>query len=172
MSDELNIRFSQPRGAGGRFLKTDPVQKAFIHMLMHEAAEDVLNFAEDQAKMNAPARTGNLKRSIGHQGIRRVGNVYMGELSIGVYYGKWVEEGTGIHGPFGTVIRPRVGNVLAWKQFNPMVGPGDERTVYAAWVRGQVGQHFIRRAYQAADRIYTPVRLQTLASQIRAVIES
>ena len=172
MADDLNIRFNNPRDASGRFVRImDPLKAGLIDQLHRDAVRDILDFAEDQAKMNAPARTGNLKRSIGRSDVSKTGSVYSGELTIGALYGKWVESGTGVHGPFGTVIRPRVGNVMVWREFNPMVRPGQETKVFAAWTRGQVGQHFVRRAYEAAEKIYTPARLAVLQSQIKTLIE-
>lgn len=170
--DDLNIRFGRARDARGRFAVMDGIQAQLIEQLQHDAARDIVGFAEDQAKTNAPARTGNLKRSIRSSPIAKVGNVYMGGVEVGARYGKWVESGTGIYGPFGMPIRPKVGNVLAWRAFNPMVRPGQEGMVYAAWVRGQPGQHYVRRAYEATERVYTPVRLQVLGQAIRTVLST
>lgn len=173
MADEINIRYQTLRDSAGRFMKViDPFKLGLIDVLYQDAVRDILEFAEDQAKLNAPMRTGNLKRSIERSSVTKVGSVYQGELTVGAVYGKWVESGTGVHGPFGSYIRPRVGNVLVWREFNPMVRPGQEAKVFAAWSRGQVGQHFVRRAYEAAERAYTPVRLGVLRSQIKALIES
>lgn len=144
-----------------------------VQRLVRNAATDVLDFAEDQAKFNAPSRTGNLKRSIRRtQRIRKVGNVYMGGITVGVKYGKWVESGTGIYGPFGALIKPKTGNVLVWREFNPMVRPSAEGKVFAKWSRGQKGQHFIQRAYDTTERVYSPARLRVLGAEIEAVLNS
>lgn len=164
-SQDFNIKVDRPKGL------TDPARRAAVFQTMREAAQDVINFAEYQATANAPARTGNLKRSIRGSKVKRYGNTFIGEVSVGVFYGKWVESGTGLHGPFGTPVRPRVANFMVWKEFNPMVRPGQEATVFARWTRGQKAQHYMRRAYLATERIYQPARLEVLGEQLRRILD-
>lgn len=60
-------------------------------------------------------------------------------------YGPWVNNGTGIYGPYNTPIVPVNGNVLAWPKSKPT-------HVYRS-VKGQKAQHFWEKAKTQTSKV-------------------
>jgi len=95
------------------------------------------------ARSLAPVRTGRLRASITVRMVR-VGGRPSAVVGTDVPYARYQHDGTGIYRPGGTVIRPRTASVL---RFVPSGGGG---VVYARYVRGTPGTHFLARALPAA----------------------
>ena len=57
------------------------------------------------------------------------------------HYAEAVEKGSGIYGPTGQPIRPRRAKVMVFR--------GHKGIVFAKSVKGQPGQHFLKRALQS-----------------------
>lgn len=60
-------------------------------------------------------------------------------------YAQSVNDGTGIYGPTGRVIRPKVGRLLG-----PFRYMG--RMIAVPWIRGQKGQHFVEKSITQTER--------------------
>lgn len=109
-----------------------------------------------EAKRLVPRKTGNLGRTI------RVGTVTDTSAQVvaggtqQVGYARYVEEGTGIHGPRGKRIHPKRARALRWKAGGSRAtgrGPGSSY-VFAASVSGRKATPFllpgVRRAAERA----------------------
>lgn len=74
------------------------------------------------AKELAPVDTNRLRGSIVIQPMKVSSNLIEGRVTAGgnagtnVSYAGWVEQGTGIYGPYHTPIRPKTKKVMAWKR--------------------------------------------------------
>ena len=102
-----------------------------------QATQLVANTAIDKA----PRHFGTLKRSIYPQVNATVGK-FTGKViqdATVAPYGKYVEQGTGIYGPYGSPIVPVTKPFLAWKDY----GGGWHR---AKSVKGQKAQPFMEPA--------------------------
>ena len=120
-------------------------------------------------------RTGTLGRSIA------VGRPYVKgrrayvEVGTDVPYAPYVEYGTGLYGPRKRLIQPANAQVLAWRITNPVVlgalkkaGKGERTMVFARYVRGFPGWHFMQKAFEAEDsRRYFQARAQRMLVRIR-----
>ena len=138
-------------------------------------------------------RTGTLGRSIA------VGRPYVKgrrayvEVGTNVPYAPYVEFGTGLYGPRKRVIRPVRARVLAWRVTGAAIGkwqgrallvamgvkrrkgrtvrhrPMDQYMVFARYVRGFPGWHFMQKAFEAPDsRRYFQTRAALMVKRIRA----
>jgi hypothetical protein len=110
-----------------------------IVVYMHRQGEKVRN----AARRNAPVDTGRLRGSITSE-MRRDGNRVTVRIGSNLPYAVYTEEGTGIYAGRG-MIRPRRAKFLAWQGRG--AGGG---WIFARAVRGQPGQHWLRRALDAA----------------------
>lgn len=167
MADDLHIDIDIPKiDLGG-----DRHQRG-VDLVTRRALSDMLDYAEMRAKHYAPRRTGNLHRNISRTRIRKIGITYEGNVGVRLQarYGKWVNSGTGLFGPFRTLVVPKTGNVMVFRKFDPTVRPGKEQFIFAKTTKGQRGQHFMNKAYYETDRFYVPVRIQLLKREIAAVI--
>ena len=102
---------------------------------------------QNQAKKNLernPRRvdTGTLRSDI-HVQMLQVGTKPVGRVGFNVFYGLYVHDGTGIYGPKGMLIRPRVAKVLRWKSKKGTV-------MYALSVKGMRPNPFLKDAVSAA----------------------
>jgi HK97 gp10 family phage protein len=137
-----------------------------VKLLIKETVEDIAAESASVAQFLAPKRTGNLAQNI--TSTRASIDPAIGGYSAtaGVRktapYARWVEEGTGIFGPHGTPIVPKVGNFLIFK-----IG---EKTIVTRSVKGQKGQHYMRRAFVQTRDVYTPLRLKVLEAKIGNLI--
>ncbi len=88
--------------------------------LMKAALTNSTNRIQETARSKAAHRTGTLQRSI----LTQV-DYPDAQVSVDTKYGKWVEQGTGIYGPYQTPIVPKSGKVMAW---NGASGPAFARS--------------------------------------------
>jgi hypothetical protein len=93
-----------------------------------------------QAQRNSPVDTGRLRRSITVGRLAFRGNSASVKVSTNTGYGLYPEQGTGIYGPTGQVIRPKSKPFLV---FQPR---GLGHIIRVRSVRGQRGQHYMRDA--------------------------
>lgn len=128
-----------------------PTSPAVIQREMRATVEDVARYASGRARLLARQRTkaGSGRYADGFQAseARSHGGGYGMEADVysDVPYAAFQEEGTGIYGPSGQVIRPRRAKVLAWRSGGKMV--------FAAWVRGSPAKHVLRDALADQDVI-------------------
>lgn len=147
-----------------------PQSRRQVDLLVRDALADIIRYAHSRAFAYAPARTGNLKRNISGSDVHKVGMFWEGEVTVGrrAPYAKWVESGTGIFGAFHQRIYPKTGSVLVFIMTDWYKQPGKEVRIYAKSVKGQVGQHYMKRAYEDTDKFFVPLRLQLLKREIAA----
>ncbi len=141
-------------------------------------------------------RTGTLGRSItvGRPHVR--GRRAYIQVGTNVPYAPYVEFGTGIYGPRKQVIRPVRARALAWQVSGSAIGklkgrrallvamgvkrrkgrtvrhrPMDQYMVFARYVRGFPGWHFMQKAFEAPDtRAYFQGRIMLMMLRIRAAL--
>jgi HK97 gp10 family phage protein len=77
--------------------------------LVRAALVNSTNRIQSTARDKAPHRTGTLQRSI----LTQV-DYPVGQVSVNVKYGTWIENGTGIYGPNATPIVPVRAKALYW----------------------------------------------------------
>ena len=102
---------------------------------------------QTQAKRNLerePRRvdTGTLRSDI-HIQMLTVGKVLAARIGFNVFYGVYVHDGTGIFGPKGQPITPKMSKFLRWKTKKGTV-------VYATSVKGMRPNPFLKDALKAA----------------------
>ena len=87
-------------------------------------------------KSNSPVDHGVLKKwYFANQSDEEI------EIRTPAYYAKWVNDGTGIYGPYNTpIIHPTIGKKFAFQVGGKMV--------YVKMIRGQKGQHFVERSIE------------------------
>lgn len=108
---------------------------------------------ETQAKRNlaggesGPKRidTGRLRSSITTVMVTRNGDLAV-LVGTAVFYGRFVHDGTGIHGPKGQPITPKRGTYLRFKP------TGARRYVFAKKVAGMQRNQFLLAALKVAGR--------------------
>lgn len=134
----------------------------------HHAAEETADVTQRLVRDKTPVRSRRSWFSI-HKRVHRVGDVVFADVTSDYQVTRWLEEGTGIHGPFHTPIRPRSGRMLRFpkrstgaftlrdtvRQRNFQPDP-NARWVYARSVRGQRGHHMFRRT-AVEMRVRAPV---------------
>lgn len=115
--------------------------------------EDVKDFmirlgkvVQKKAEGLAPTDTGKLKRSIDVSRVTFRGDKVSVKVSTNTGYGLYPEQGTGIYGPRGQVIRPKKAQFLVFKP------KGLGHVIRVRSVRGQRGQHYMRDALIAVIR--------------------
>lgn len=119
-----------------------PTSPAVIQREMRAAVEDMARYASGRARLLARQRTksGSGRYADGFQAseARSHGGGYGMEADVynDVPYAAYQENGTGIYGPRGQVIRPRRAKALAWMSGGQMV--------FAAWVRGSPPKYVLR----------------------------
>jgi hypothetical protein len=97
------------------------------------------------ATVIAPKDTGHLAGSSSVTVKTHPGFV-VGEISFQARHALWVHEGTGIYGPRGRPIRPRVGKVMRFAAPPRLRGASKGGFVYARSVRGQRARPFLLTA--------------------------
>lgn len=60
-------------------------------------------------------------------------------------YASWVNDGTGIYGPRGEIIKPKLGRLLGPFMYNG-------RKIAVPWIRGQKPQHFVEKSIAQTER--------------------
>ena len=69
------------------------------------------------------------------------------EIRTPAHYAIFPNDGTGIYGPRGSVIKPRSGKVLAFKPGPKWKGPvSKDGFVFLKSSKGQKGQHFVEKS--------------------------
>lgn len=139
--DELTLKLS-------KMVKANPAK---------EILKDTLRHMEFVAKSFVPQRTGNLFRSISSEGPVTVSpSEYVGSVSAGdkatAPYAIHVEKGTGIYGYKKSPFTSPTGNFMVFEDHG--------RTVFALKIRGQEGQHYIRKTFEEARDFYVPYRVR------------
>lgn len=95
----------------------------------------------------ASRRGGALADSITHTQPALIDEGLVGcQISVGVPYGRWQDEGTGIYGPTGARIFPRTARVLRFDW------PAAGGVVFARSVAGAPGRHFFHEPMPARWR--------------------
>jgi hypothetical protein len=151
-----------------------------IRRFVHELG----TFSEYAAKTFAPNRTSLLEQNIAFEGVEETGlHEYVGVVGVRrtAFYGKWVEEGTGLYNPLSPhYIFPRSGNFMVWTEKGDFATPysgrftghevlDSKKGVFRIWAtrtRGQKGQHYMERAFQLMVDTYLPERLEHLGDQL------
>ncbi len=111
-----------------------------------KATEHALIVATDrvQRRLTNHVVTGHLRSGIIWKADGKGSGVVFAERGFGVYYAKFVEEGTGIYGPRKAPIRPKTKKAMMW---HPTSVTGNIRTggsVVRRSVKGQKAVHFMR----------------------------
>ena len=117
-------------------------------------------YVTQQVVSNAPRITGNLKRSI-HSEVTSLGSSLSGKIiqDSGIAsYGRYVEEGTGLYGPYHKVIRPKNGKVLSWK-INGV-------KIYASYIKGMTGRLYMRRAFDESKDTVKEIIAEEILKEI------
>lgn len=100
---------------------------------------------ENRAKMLCPVDTGRLRASITHE-LRQEEGLPVVRVGTNVNYAVFVHEGTGLYGPFGRLIYPRVKRVMRFS-----VGRGKKsRVVFTPYTKGMYPRPFLETALKAA----------------------
>jgi len=99
-----------------------------------------------RAETTSPVASGKLRSSIAVGRVTFRGLTSSVKVSTNTGYGLYPEEGTGLYGPLGQVIRPKRAPFLV---FQPR---GLGHVIRVRSVKGQPGQHYMRDALIAAIR--------------------
>lgn len=115
--------------------------------------------------------TGNLKRSFNPSKVRKVGDAFVAQTDTDVFYASWVDEGTGLFGPFRTRVVSPTGNPMFYPgssekyiRYKEIYGkaPPKSKTGKPPFLnsyRGQKGKGYWLKAYEVMDK-YVEGRLQ------------
>lgn len=129
---------------------------------LHDTLDDIAEAMQNEARSMAGHKTGNLVRAIEAKKARRAGpKGTRATVEIDrkeAPYGVWVNEGTGLFGRRGRVIKAKTGNVMVFQ--------GKKGLVFARTVKGQKGKHFMEKAFDLVMLKYTPARLERLADEV------
>lgn len=88
-------------------------------------------------KLAPHTRTGFLRASItGEVKTPKAGETFA-KRNSGVYYAKFVEHGTGVHGPTHKRIRPKMAKAMAWHPTTPTGKPTGSKKIVRKSVAGQ-----------------------------------
>lgn len=129
-------------------------------------------------------RTGTMGKSIAIDGPHVEGLTLVVYVGTNLHYAPYVERGTGIYGPKGTVITPVSAQVLAWRQTGSgtkLVGmglkqrkgklvrnrAGDQYMIFAKYVRGMKGWRYMQKAFEdPATQAFYQGRLTVMYARI------
>lgn len=106
-----------------------------------EALQRTANRVIEDIREHAPRKSG-----AGAAAITARRQRWRIEIGGPKYMVLWQERGTGIYGPFGTVIRPVVANALRFEWRGAIW--------IRKWVRGTRGKRFIEKAMAKSPRIF------------------
>lgn len=94
--------------------------------------------------------TGRLRSSIAWE-VRIYGNMPIARIGTNVKYAKFVHDGTGIYGPYSTVIRPKHAKALKWKSKQYGAKKGKYKGfAFAKYTVGMKPNPFLKDALKAA----------------------
>lgn len=111
--------------------KTDAAKRAGLQAVTAHFATKV------KLKLAPHTRTGFLRTSItGEVKSAREGDV-AAKRGAGVYYAKFVEHGTGVHGPKHSRIYPKVAKAMAWHPTTATGKPTGAKRIVRKSVAGQ-----------------------------------
>lgn len=112
--------------------------------------DEITSGLQNLARLNAPKRTGKLRDSI----LTTPSVAGIGTMFTGLNYAIFVNGGTGLYGPKGTVIEPKSKQVLATK-INPGWGTPNKQGYYiiGKWQRGMEANPFFTKTYDASGPI-------------------
>ncbi len=163
----------------------------------HRTLKDVGRYVRNKAakypaKVDSSTykRTGTLGRKITVSDVCSDGRALYVLVGIKLHYARYVEEGTGLYGPKGQVIRPKSAKVLAWRAQGPvkkgtLVAKGlrkrkgklvhapnkDIFVIFAQWVRGMKGWHYMQKAFEAPETAaYYKARVGRMYYDIRQAL--
>jgi HK97 gp10 family phage protein len=111
-----------------------------IDEVMQQATKESTSLVTKAAQGYAPRKYGALQRSIQGE-VRSMMGGFTGTIlqdSKVAHYGKFVNNGTGIYGPYGQPIVPLRAKFLQWEN--------DKGWHRAKSVRGQEAKHFMEKA--------------------------
>lgn len=161
------------------FRWTKPLpSKAALQRIQREertaALEEAGRYVQAKAAIYPPPppastyrRTGTLGRSIAVGEVQGADSprTYV-EVGTNLHYAPYVEYGTGLYGPRGQYITPKIAKFLAWKT-------GDDKWVFARRVRGMHPWHFMQKAFEAPETTaYFQSRLEQMLRRIGDRLES
>lgn len=120
--------------------KINDVEKNFIRLATYEL--------ENLISKKTPVDTGDLRSSWHHSIEAHEGRIYTSKS-----YARYVEEGTGVHGPKGAPITPHSGSYL---RFKPHKGDYSEIMaqdgyVYIRQSQGQKPAHMVKDSLEEID---------------------
>ena len=135
------------------------------------ALEDAGRYVQAKAAIYPPKpagstydRTGTLGRSITVGEVHDDGTTGYVEVGTNLHYGPYVEYGTGVYGPKGVPITPKVAKFLAWKT-------NKGKWVRAKSVRGMQPWHYMQKAFEdPATEAYLKARFEQCLARIAAAI--
>jgi HK97 gp10 family phage protein len=108
--------------------------------IMEKAKKEALTTAamifQAKAKQEAPTATTNLRKNIKYE-VERNGSQAKVFVDDSIEYAKYQEEGTKAHGP-------KRAKMLAWQKGG--------QWIFARWVRGITGKHFMRTGMEETER--------------------
>lgn len=121
---------------------------------IHRRGNAVLN----RARVLCPVDEGRLRASLSLE-MRREGDEAVARVGTNLEYGLYVHEGTGIHGPRKTPIRPVRARLLRWPAKNNTGrgrrryrGGATARYVYAKQSKGSPPRRYLADALSSARR--------------------
>lgn len=113
---------------------------------------------ESRAKQYAPAQFGQLRQSIDVKGPYFAPDNIFASVGSDKKYALYQEEGTGLEGPKGQMIRPKAGKVLAWK-----VGG---KWMFAKQSRGTKPKYYMKRAKEQVEPLFTDYARKAISAII------
>lgn len=112
--------------------------------MVYQGAARAAGVARDRAKENLTQAgrvdAGTLRNSIRSEVVEQTSDRVTFQVGSDLPYAIFVERGTGLYGPYHSLIYPRRARVL---RFQPS---GSATTVFAASVRGMEGARYLERA--------------------------
>lgn len=177
--DKGDIPFSRS-GRGGALSNTGI--RVRVKQLIRDAVEDIADRVHEYAVLFAPSQSGNLKSAIDKESepfLLDVGVLIFREAhlfpttalaQVGINpekapYGNLVHGGSGIYGPYRTMITAKT---LSEKtgRLKKMRFLKEGVWHFHDSVKGQKPQPFIERAYDIVKRSYAPARILRLKQEI------
>jgi len=144
-----------------------PMQ-SHLRRIVREATEDVAKFAANRAEELAPVgKTSVLKNSIySTRASKDIAATFEAVAGVRAPYADWVNRGTGLHGPFHTVITPRRAKRMKVPLTDVPFFKGPKRDGFAFLKKsmGQRGSHFQDKAVELTED-WIPSRLRQLEAE-------
>lgn len=120
-----------------------------VDQAVAKAAGRTRDRAKDNITRAGRVDTGALRQSIVSERVTSAANQITYQVGSALPYALFNERGTGIYGPVGHRIVPRVARVLRFKPGkNSAIMPGPDGYAYFASVKGIEGVHFLGQALE------------------------